>query len=729
MSGLVFWSSAFWIASAVGLVLLVWTYREWRIVPFGLLLLVLALESHFTKGSGLPWSGLLDRPLLEGYEELEAVVVASMALLGTIVLGHLVMSGAGRGAAGAKSQDQLERVIDALPALVGYVSAERRYSLVNRQMAAYLGRPKEALVGCRIEDVFKAEDAEGLFPHVDAALKGQDHRFRITLNFPNLGPRQLEVAYVSDRDESGAIKGFFILAQDISEAGRAERALIESEQRFRDLTEIASDWFWETDRQGRFSYISPRLQETTGIPAIFSLGMRPRDRSGAEGGDADWPELEEAFQERKAFRNIAYRRSLPDGRQRLFQASGRPVFGDDGLFRGYRGVCSDITEQVALVERRALAELRFASAIESMPEAFALYDRNDRLVSRNLVHREFYEAPCGCEDAIGQSFEEILRGFAGHGGVAGEPNEVEAWIERRLKRRQQPAHRLRFPTCDGRWLEVTDFLLFDETVISITADVTALEQADLERRACEAEVAQVQRRSLMGEMAAVLAHELNQPLSAVVTYATGFIRRIGRRPPSRSETTKLLERIANEAGRASEMLRSIGTFLGSSEMRPESIDVEELFASVKLLARSELQAGEVVARFRVESGLPALEAVRIEIEQVLLNLIRNAIEALQEVPSSQRRLTLSAALSEKNKLAITISDNGRGIPAEIASAAFNAFFTTKADGLGMGLAISRRIAQGHGGNLRILRSEPGDTSLCLTLPIDGSKKGDELRAA
>ena len=207
------------------------------------------------------------------------------------------------------------------------------------------------------------------------------------------------------------------------------------------------------------------------------------------------------------------------------------------------------------------------------------------------------------------------------------------------------------------------------------------------------------------------------------------LSRLSRRRLSDSEVTTALESIGYEAGRASEMLRGIGAFLGNSDVETESFSIEDLFAAVELLARPEVQAGQVAAEFRVEPALPKLQANRVEIEQVLLNLIRNAIEALQDVPASQRRLKLTAALAKSDKIAITISDNGQGIPVEVGAAAFNAFFTTKQDGLGMGLAISRRIAQGHGGNLKIVTAEPGATTLCLTLPVDRVRQGDDLRAA
>ncbi len=714
------------IVAAFGLALLILVYRKWHMVPLAGLAAWAMADAILAARAGQAVLGggpSFLRP------DLEALSVVALALLAVVAIAWRARAAAWGGPQSADTRDQVQQMIDALPALVGYVGADRRYALVNRRLADYLGRAESDLVGRVSGELFPADDAAALEPHMDAALDGRDHRFRICLRFPRLGPRLLEVAFVPDKETASAVRGFFVLAHDISEAERAERALIESEQRFRDLTGIASDWFWETDQEGRFSYISSRMQEVTGIPTTSLLGLRLRDLSDRVSPGAHWHDLEAALEAHRPFRNLIFKRHLPDGRHRVLQTSGKPVFGPEGEFKGYRGVCSDITEEEALVERRAQAELRFATAIESVPEAFALYDREDRLVSCNRTHRAFYETPGMPDDAVGRGFEEMVRGFAEQGGVAGSEGEADAWVAARLKRREAPAHRFRFPSRDGVWLEVTDFLLPDDTVITITADATAEERADQERRAHETEVAQVQRRSIMGEMAAMLAHELSQPLSAVVNYAAGSLGLIRASRLSPDEAKQALERIRYEAGRASEMLRGIGAFLANTELESETIDVEGLFETVELLAQPELQAGRVQAGFKVEPNLPRLQANRIEIEQVLLNLIRNAVEAVQDVAPAERRIDIQASLAAPGKLAVTISDNGKGIPAEVGSAAFNAFFTTKSDGLGMGLTISRRIAQGHGGNLRIVSSDPGKTTLCLTLPLDGLTHGDDLRAA
>lgn len=254
-------------------------------------------------------------------------------------------------------------------------------------------------------------------------------------------------------------------------------------------------------------------------------------------------------------------------------------------------------------------------------------------------------------------------------------------------------------------------------------DVTDRVRAEREARRHQAELAHVARVSTMGEMATGLAHELNQPLGAIVNYARGCTRRIdlaGSGPP---EVREALERIVEQAVRASEIIRRIRRFVRKAPPRRETAQVNDLVLETLRLADNELRQHEVKTELDLAADLPPVHVDPIQIEQVILNLIRNAVEAMADVRTGPRRLYLRTSRHpQKKAVEVTVRDTGCGITPDVASRAFDQFFSTKNGGLGMGLAISRSIIEAHGGHLEALADAgPGGT---FRFWLPASNEGD-----
>ncbi|HSQ01575.1 MAG TPA: ATP-binding protein [Candidatus Dormibacteraeota bacterium] len=231
----------------------------------------------------------------------------------------------------------------------------------------------------------------------------------------------------------------------------------------------------------------------------------------------------------------------------------------------------------------------------------------------------------------------------------------------------------------------------------------------------QAEVAHVLRVSALGEMAAQLAHELTQPLCAIANYAAGCRRRLEKSVQPAPEIVDVVDRIGREALRAGAIIRRMREFLQKSEPQRRAIDVNALVREVAELLDGEARERGVAVDLLLQPDLPAVAADGIEIEQVLINLARNAIEAMHGTPRAPM-LAIETRCGHPDTIEVFVRDSGPGLPEGGADAIFEAFYTTKPRGLGMGLAISRTIVELHGGTLAA-SSGPAGATFRVTLPV------------
>ncbi len=234
----------------------------------------------------------------------------------------------------------------------------------------------------------------------------------------------------------------------------------------------------------------------------------------------------------------------------------------------------------------------------------------------------------------------------------------------------------------------------------------ALKRAVERERVREERLQTAARLTTMGELASSLAHELNQPLGAIASYLAGSMNLLERGDPPRAELTAALAKASAQTQRAGEVIRRVHEFVRKQEPRRVPVDVAALLEDCRALV--ELQARRIGVRveMKVEAGLPAIAGDPIMLEQVILNITRNAIDAMADVEPERRRLEIAAARDEGG-LRVTVRDCGTGIAQEDSQKVFAPFYTTKAEGMGMGLSICRGIVEAHGGRLWFERLDPG----------------------
>ena len=246
------------------------------------------------------------------------------------------------------------------------------------------------------------------------------------------------------------------------------------------------------------------------------------------------------------------------------------------------------------------------------------------------------------------------------------------------------------------------------------------EAATRRHRDMEMELAHANRVATMGQLSASIAHEVNQPIGAAVTNAHAALRWLGAAPPNMEEVHRALSRIVSNGNRATDVLSRIRAFIKKAPPRKDSVDLNEAVLEVVALTRSEAKSNQVAVQTQLAEALPMVQADRVQLQQVLLNLIINAIEAMSASDAGLRRLLISSAKSGSDAVSVEVQDSGPGLPDASAEKMFQAFYTTKPAGLGMGLSICRSIVEAHGGQLRAVAGDPAGAVFAFTLPVCSS---------
>jgi two-component system sensor kinase FixL len=227
----------------------------------------------------------------------------------------------------------------------------------------------------------------------------------------------------------------------------------------------------------------------------------------------------------------------------------------------------------------------------------------------------------------------------------------------------------------------------------------------------------VARMATMGEMAAGLAHELNQPLSAIATYARACDRFLSMSEPDLEETRSSVREIANEAMRAGDIIRRLRQVMGGRATEQRPTDISALMADLAVLAEADARVHKTQITFDLAEGLPQIRADHAQLQQMILSLVRNAIEALESVASSNRRVIVRTGRFRDSHIELSVSDNGPGVDPTIVERLFAPFVSTKASGTGLGLSISETIARAHGGTIGYRPAEPTGACFFVHIPL------------
>jgi PAS domain S-box-containing protein len=427
-----------------------------------------------------------------------------------------------------------------------------------------------------------------------------------------------------------------------------------------------------------------------------------------------------------------YRIRRSDGVYIWHQARGVAIIEDDGSIREWVGICLDIdlgkraterqieTEKALrdlnqFLEQRVDAEARERSRIWNVSQdLLAVGDTKGRIISVNPAWTE----------TLGWS-EDELRLKSGEWLV--HPSDLEKSQNERIslvEGRTTRHFENRIRDKQGKYHVVSWRAVPDQGhIYAVGRDVTELRDAEEQLRASRRELAQVSQRTAVGAATASIAHEINQPLAAIVANANAGLRWLDRPVPNIAEVRAVLERIVRDGHHTKEVISGIRAMFGKGRLERAFLNVNTLIEEVLALMRSELEKHQVLLRAQMADGLPDVLVERVQLQQVLVNLITNAVDAMSSEPGGAQQLTITSELHNTREVRISVEDSGSGIDPIHTDQIFQAFFTTKPHGMGMGLSICRSIVEAHGGSLWAVPRSPCGTTFYVQLPCNGEVRG------
>jgi len=361
----------------------------------------------------------------------------------------------------------------------------------------------------------------------------------------------------------------------------------------------------------------------------------------------------------------------------------------------------------ALIKRTEASEERWRSLFENASVGIGLLELDGRFVATNPAFQQM----------VGYTDEELLLLTTSDITVEAAPwlstkvREASGRIEMRLRRK------------DGElvWAEVsTSAVLTDAGTPSLFAgvvvDITERKRAEEALRLAQAELAHASRVMVMGQITASIAHEVNQPLAAVVVSGNAGLRWLDANPPNLGEARDTLRRIIKDGNRASEVLGRIRALLQKRTLDRTGLDLNDLIRDTIAVTAHELQRHRVSVQLELGDELPTVMGDRVQLQQVLLNLILNAVDAMADATDGTRVLRIGSRIDEPGSVLIEVRDCGKGFEPGSVDRLFEAFFTTKPAGLGMGLSVSQTIVEAHGGRIWATANDGPGATLHLSLP-------------
>jgi len=502
-----------------------------------------------------------------------------------------------------------------------------------------------------------------------------------------------------------------LLAALVAERNRSGMALRESEERLRLALAAGHMGAWDWDlRRNTVAW----SKEHFAIMGLAPFGVEPtQDVWASLVHPDDLPRadaaMREAIAQRKEYR-CEYRVVPADGGLRWAEARAEPIYDESGRCIRVMGLIVDITERKQAQAALQASEERYREVVESQTELVCRYLPDTTLTFVNEAYCRFFGRPR--EQLIGRRFAELIP----ESGRAGALDQVASLV--REPRVCTYEHEVILADGTIRWQQWVD-----SAIVASDGRVTELQGIGRDitdrKRAEEAnqKLAHASRLAVMGELTASIAHEINQPLGAILSNADAAELLLEAGPGRLDEVRRILADIRRDDLRASQVIRRMRELLGKRPLERQPLDLNDVAAGVLQLLGADAARRGVALEIELAPGLPAVHGDRVHLQQVLLNLLLNGMEAMADTPASRRRLAVRTARSDGGA-EVAVTDSGPGIPPARLSPLFDSFFTTKKEGMGLGLSIARSIVEAHGGRIWAENRADGGAIFRFTVPTE-----------
>ena len=615
------------------------------------------------------------------------------------------------------SEVNLRRIIDSIPGFAASLNPAGQVEHLNPPLLEYFGRTLEQLKAWQFSDAVHPDDLPRVVATLTRSIQSGDpydieHRCRRADGVY----RWFQVRALPVRDSDGHITGWYVLLIDIDDRKRAEQAIQASERNLNQIINTIPALAWSARPDGSAEFFNQHYLDYTGLSAEAAMDwgwtavVHPDDLSDLVAG---WRRSLAAG--RRGESEARLRRA--DGEYRWFLIRVHPLRGEAGDIVKWYGTNTDIDDRKRAEEELRRGEALLAQAQRlSLTGSFAWMVATDAITWSGQVYRIFEVDPAApvtlerIQTRVHPDDRPLFRELVERARAEGSDFETEL--------------RLLLPDQSVRYLHVMAQAVRHQDggleYIGAVQDVTERRRSEQALDQVRSELTHVARVTSLGALTASIAHEVNQPLSGIVTNASTCLRMLAADPPNLEGARETARRTIRDGHRASEVITRLRGLFTRKHVAIEPVDLNEAAREVIALSTGELQRRRVVLRVELADDLPPVSGDRVQLQQVILNLLLNASDAMSGVDDRPRQVVVRTEPGEKGGVALLVQDAGVGFAPEDAGRLFEAFFTTKRDGMGIGLSVSRSIIERHHGRLWATPNAGPGATFGFAIPTDGA---------
>jgi PAS domain S-box-containing protein len=615
------------------------------------------------------------------------------------------------------------QIVDNVPGLVATMGANGEVEFLNRQTLEYFGKTPEELKDWSLVGAVHPDDLpraiEGRARSIET---GKPYNIEHRCRRADGVYRWFQVNGLPVRNEAGAITAWYLLLTDIEDRKKAEEALRSNERNLILILNTIPTFIHVLNTDGKVLYVNQATLDYTGLTAEDSQKETYRSRLFHP------DDLKRVHVERLAAlkRSVLFeneqRIRRKDGRYRWFLNRYSPLLDEQGQIDRWYTASFDIEDRKQAEAQLEQAYLRLAEAQRLSKtgsfitdlvadehhwsdETFRIFEFDPATkvsvkIIRDIVHPEdlpSFEAMLA-RAVTGEDVDFTFRILTARGAVK--------YLHGMARVMEQIAGRPLF--------------------IGALQDVTQSREAEEALNKARSELFQVSRVMALNMLTASIAHEVNQPLAGIITNASTCLRMLGGDPPNLDGARESVRRILRDGNRAADVINRLRELFSHKEFELEPLDLNEATREVIALALSDLQRNRVVVRSELSENLAPVIGDRVQLQQVMLNLIRNASDAMSGVDDRPRELLIKTEADQSDQVRLSVTDAGIGFPPDSASKLFNAFYTTKKDGMGIGLSVSQSIIETHHGRLWATSNDGPGATFFFSIPCAGDAAAERV---
>ncbi|MFZ0266443.1 PAS domain S-box protein [Caulobacter sp.] len=611
------------------------------------------------------------------------------------------------------SEIDLRLTLNSLPGLVCTFTADGRFEGGNARFYDYLDIDQDSAEAWATKGPAHPDDiGHAIAVFRNAMITGEGYEYESRARRFDGAYRWFQVIGRPHRDADGRLVRWYSLLIDVEDRKQAERAIEASERNLRLTIDTIPALAWSARDDGAADFLNQHYLDYVGQSLEQLRDWRWIDFIHPD----DLPALTKVwsdFRSRQIGGEIEARIRRHDGEYRWFLFRVDPLRDETGAIAKWYGVNTDIEDrkQAEAALKRSETFLSEGQRISSTG-SFSWRLDTDELAFSNELRRIFEFAPQG-----EVTFEHIVERVhdEDQAFLADNMADVRSGLDK-------PEYEIRLKMPDGRIKYVRVFgRIFRHAdgrseCLGAVQDVTQRKLAEDGLRKVRADLEHVTRVLSFGALTASIAHEINQPLSGIMTNANTCLRMLGADPPDIDGALQTARRTIRDGSRASEIVLRLRKLYAKETGRGDNVDLNEAAAEVVALLAGDLQRGSVVIQTDFAEDLPRITGDRVQVQQVLVNLLTNAADAMSEVRGRRRLVTIRTARDGEESIILSVHDVGAGIGTQDAEAVFQPFYTTKESGMGIGLSVSRSIIESHGGRLWAAPNPEGGATFSFSIP-------------